>query len=276
VRVCQVTGFVAVWALVGIVLRWSGLANDDRDYVYLLAGIPLVVLFQLLIRKKPLASLWRRDADRLRLRWPGILVACFFALVPALNFAAGILIKLQWSIELYFVAAIVGALGAAFCIQSTPLRDLKRGLPSFLVATTLGVAWMQYSAYAQGIGAYWNVPQIASFIEQLLLLFPVCFVVEEVAFRGLLDTHLHEVDPPGSRGWRSACIISILWALWHLPIVQLSGASWPSEVAMIGLIHLVIGVPLSFCWRTSGSLLLPALSHAIIDAYRNAAGLLEL
>jgi hypothetical protein len=28
-------------------------------------------------------------------------------------------------------------------------------------------------------------------------------------------------------------------------------------------------VPLSFCWRRSGTLVLPAAAHALIDAYRN-------
>jgi hypothetical protein len=39
-------------------------------------------------------------------------------------------------------------------------------------------------------------------------------------------------------------------------------------VALIA--HTTIGVPLSFSWRQSGTLLLPALAHALIDAYRNA------
>jgi hypothetical protein len=29
------------------------------------------------------------------------------------------------------------------------------------------------------------------------------------------------------------------------------------------------GVPLSFCWRASGTLVLPAAAHALIDSYRN-------
>jgi uncharacterized membrane protein len=33
--------------------------------------------------------------------------------------------------------------------------------------------------------------------------------------------------------------------------------------------HHDIGVPLSFCWRASGTLVLPAGAHALIDSYRN-------
>jgi hypothetical protein len=29
-------------------------------------------------------------------------------------------------------------------------------------------------------------------------------------------------------------------------------------------------VPLSFCWRASGTLVLPAAAHALIDSYRNS------
>jgi hypothetical protein len=29
-------------------------------------------------------------------------------------------------------------------------------------------------------------------------------------------------------------------------------------------------MPLSFCWRRGGTLVLPAAAHAFIDAYRNA------
>jgi len=39
--------------------------------------------------------------------------------------------------------------------------------------------------------------------------------------------------------------------------------------AMI-VVHTLIGVPLSFCWRASGTLVLPAAAHALIDSYRNS------
>jgi hypothetical protein len=35
------------------------------------------------------------------------------------------------------------------------------------------------------------------------------------------------------------------------------------------IVHSLVGVPLSFCWRASGTLVLPAAAHALVDAYRN-------
>ena len=42
------------------------------------------------------------------------------------------------------------------------------------------------------------------------------FVLEEVAFRGALDAHVHHEGE--GRGWQSALFVSALWGLWHLPI----------------------------------------------------------
>jgi len=34
----------------------------------------------------------------------------------------------------------------------------------------------------------------------------------------------------------------------------------------------LLGLLLSICWRRSGTLVLPAAAHALIDAYRNVIG----
>jgi membrane protease YdiL (CAAX protease family) len=89
-------------------------------------------------------------------------------------------------------------------------------------------------------------------------------VLEEVFFRGMLDTYVHL--PGEARGLGSAVFVSALWAIWHLPIVPASGA-----VVIPGLlvVHVAIGVPLSLYWRRSGNLAVPATAHAFIDALRN-------
>ena len=60
--------FVAVWMICGWLLRLD--AN-----VYLLFGVPLLVLFQLGVRRRPLRQLWVRDPEQaLRLdRWGMVL-----------------------------------------------------------------------------------------------------------------------------------------------------------------------------------------------------------
>jgi ABC-type transport system involved in multi-copper enzyme maturation permease subunit len=41
------------------------------------------------------------------------------------------------------------------------------------------------------------------------------------------------------------------------------------SVLLLPLVHGIIGIPLSLCWRRSGLLFVPALVHAFIDAVRN-------
>ncbi len=72
VRCVQVVVFVGLWMAIG----W--LFHLDGDS-YLVVGVPLVVIFQLVVRKKPLVTLWIRDAESFRLKcfgnyfgaWPG-------------------------------------------------------------------------------------------------------------------------------------------------------------------------------------------------------------
>ncbi|MGZ7090315.1 MAG: CPBP family intramembrane glutamic endopeptidase [Candidatus Angelobacter sp.] len=96
--------------------------------------------------------------------------------------------------------------------------------------------------------------------------FPLVFVVEEVSFRGALDTHIQH---PGERGgiW-SAILVSSLWGLWHVPLAMgsapLASLLMPHVVA-----HCLIGVPLSIYWRQSGNLVVPGAAHASVDALRN-------
>ena len=65
--VCQAAAFVAVWGVIGVGLQLSGLTLGNAGFAYLLIGIPLVVLFQTSVRRKPLVTLWQRNAERYRL-----------------------------------------------------------------------------------------------------------------------------------------------------------------------------------------------------------------
>jgi len=94
----------------------------------------------------------------------------------------------------------------------------------------------------------------------------VTFVLEEVAFRGALDAHVHHAGE--GRGWQSAVFVSALWALWHLPIS--TGMPFPILIVVLLAVHILIGVPLSFAWRRSQNFAGPAFAHSAIDAVRNA------
>ena len=108
---------------------------------------------------------------------------------------------------------------------------------------------------------------LASFLTYV----PALFVVEEVFFRGALDTHLYP-GPNRTRGpWASAIVVSLLWAIWRLPMLPAPGLG-PLVVFEIFVSTLIVGVPLSFGWRRSGNLLAPVIAHAAVDALRNVLG----
>jgi membrane protease YdiL (CAAX protease family) len=90
--------------------------------------------------------------------------------------------------------------------------------------------------------------------------------MEEVFFRGVLDTYLRQGEE--GIGWLSAIFLSALWGLWHLPIVH------PLQplaliITVLLIFQIAIGVPLSIWWRRSGNLTVPGTTHALLDTIRN-------
>lgn len=271
-RYLEAVGFVAAWMAMGIGLRITGLSPFISANGYLLIGIPLTILFQRYVRKQPLVSLWLRDAEHFSIGPIGFLLAAGFAAAPAYQLATVAMPKSSWVMMLWDGAAVFGALGAAFCVQRTPLVCLRKGLWSFFAACAIGVAMIVLAAFAAGkpLLQLPGLEKAPLLVQQFLLYFAVCFCLEEVVFRGLLDTHVQPQATSGNRAWPSAIAVSVLWGLWHLPIVP-----FPSPLAVliavpfVCVVHVLIGVPLSFCWRSTGSLLLPCAAHALIDAFRN-------
>jgi len=78
---------------------------------------------------------------------------------------------------------------------------------------------------------------------------------------------LHHPDDPLPDA--SAILGSVLWGLWHLPIVPPEARGLRTVYSLIG-VHSLIGIPLAVFWRRSGNLVIPAFTHALIDAVRNA------
>ena len=91
-------------------------------------------------------------------------------------------------------------------------------------------------------------------------------MVEEVFFRGALDTYLHRGEE--GIGWLSAIFVSALWGLWHLP-GQAKGPHLLSTVVTLVIAQIAVGVPLSFWWRQSGNLTVNNTTHAFLDAVRD-------
>ena len=101
-----------------------------------------------------------------------------------------------------------------------------------------------------------------------VLYVPVCFVLEEVVFRGAIDSHVFQQGDKGQ--WWTAFFVSTLWGWWHLPIVDTKGIlPLMKLIILLPCIHIAVGVFLSLSWRRSGNLAVPAIVHAFIDAVRN-------
>jgi transposase len=96
---------------------------------------------------------------------------------------------------------------------------------------------------------------------------------EAVAFRGAIDSHVrHPGEDHGVSstiyGIVSAIFVSVLWGLWHHPILP--------SVTLFQLLFLqvLVGPFLSLFWRRSGNLMVPGSAHALSDSVRNALGLI--
>ena len=144
--------------------------------------------------------------------------------------------------------------------------------PFVLCQLTAGLMGIGVMILARAFSDIDSPPQPLQGLNDFLLYFPVCFALEEVSFRGLLDSHL---SWPGRRaGLASALFGSMLWGIWHLPTVPAASRTPETAVALL-VIHSMIGVPLAIYWRRSGNLVVPAFTHAMLDAVRNALQLLE-
>lgn len=259
-RYLVVLGVVVFWMLVGWLLHLNGNA-------YLLFGVPLLALFQLFIARRPITELWIRPGVPWDLPGWGYAVAAAFMIAPALGLQNS-WAHVGWSSRLWYVCAIAGALPLAFTVTRFSRPVLRSLLLCLATAGVMGVLLMVATAAARhrldGLG----MTHMWSGFRQFLIYLPVSFVLEEVFFRGGLDSYLYR---PGDRWpWLSAAFVSVLWGLWHLPI---SGVRTPIQllvfVTIVPVTHCLIGTALSLCWRRSGSLFVPASVHAFIDSVRN-------
>jgi membrane protease YdiL (CAAX protease family) len=233
---------------------------------YLLIGVPLTAVFQIFVRKQPIRALWIREAPRFALDRKGWIWAIVLAITPAQLIASGIA-KGNYTVALWGVSAACGAMAAAYAIRNLRRETVRHLLLCAAVAGSIGVAIMVGAFHLRhGETPLSFMTMLQTFGGSSLGYFPVSFILEEVSFRGALDSHLHH--PGESRSWTSALLVSALWGLWHFPIVP--GEHAFAKVASLIFVHCVIGVPLSFFWRKSGNLAVTAFSHALIDGVRNA------
>ncbi len=257
-RALEATTFVGLWVAAGYLLPVS--SNG-----YLLLGIPLTIAFQVLVRRRPLRELFAAGTDRFRLDRPSAAFAAILAAVPGW-FAVRSLSGQDWQTTGWYLAATLGAACAAFAVRTGTVRSTLRAA-ALPVAVGAGGFTAVYGVMHVVSGTPLPVGQaLTALPTYVALYFPATFLLEEVTFRGALDTHVHRLSDP--RGWRSAAFVSALWGVWHLPVSH--ALPFWLQLTELVIVHIALGVPLSMAWRRTQNLAAPALAHAVNDAVRNA------
>lgn len=260
-RALSAAAFVLAWMVCGFAAHLSANA-------YLLLGVPLVLAFQRFVARQPLRALWVRAGPPLTPSARGRAILVVVALVPLWQLGSAIAADLGGDIVAWDACALVGSLGVAYAWQHQSRGALRMGSAFAALALFCGIFTMAGAAIITARSPWIGVQRYAAFTLDLLLYLPVAFVLEEVVFRGALDSY---AGGDGVVGWRNllgAVGVAALWGLWHLPVIP--DALHLHVVVQLLAVHIPIGVFLAFAWRSGGTLLLPALVHALVDAYRNA------
>jgi membrane protease YdiL (CAAX protease family) len=251
---------VAIWMAVGWIFHLGANA-------YLVFGIPYLLLFQLAVARRPVTELWLRDPSPRRLPGWTALVALLFMIYP-LTVLVMHGMHAGWAIRFWLVGATLGALPLGWAVVNLRMPTWRALLGCFLTAGLWGVLVFEGTSALVHHGFHATKHPGMGLASNFLLYLPVCFAIEEVFFRGGLDSF---VQRPGDRHyWWSAVLVSVLWGWWHLPA---SGVKTWSGLALLAvfypLFHLPFGLWFSAYWRRSGNLLVPAFVHAFIDSVRN-------
>jgi membrane protease YdiL (CAAX protease family) len=268
-RCLEAIGLVAVLIALGEVF-------DPSITTYVLLTIPATALFQLLVARRRLEDLWVRDGPRLARRTVHLAIALPLAVMPLITLAGG---DFEADDVIYLLAAVGGGVVASYALGQADRRTLRLFGLCMATAGLLGALLLASSDIAdaiddigQGAAAQptgLSEKDLLLFAQQWLIIFPVAFLMEEVTFRGAVDSHVHR---PGERhGVASAIFVSLLWALWHLPTMPASFSLGEALVAVLPL-QLLVGPFLSLYWRRSGNLAVTAGTHSFLDSVRNALG----
>jgi membrane protease YdiL (CAAX protease family) len=262
-RLVEVTGFWAVYCGLGEAL---GLGSSIGELTtYLLLSVPLVLFFQVLVARRDVRELWVKTAPRVFTRLMAI-IALAVAIYPVIFVIKAIADGDPASLVIYGAVAIAGAGAAGYAFGLFTRETFRFLLLCVLFATGYSVL-IDVITSLELEGTTHPVvirpeQDLEMFITSLLGLIPIVFMLEEVVFRGALDSHLHR---PGERhGVWTAIYISVLWSLWHAPVF-----GWDNfDNYLIGMVPM--GVALSIFWRRSGNLGVSGSAHALGDAFRNA------
>jgi membrane protease YdiL (CAAX protease family) len=257
------------------VALWMGLgwATGVDANGYLLLGVPLTVAFHHWVHRRPLHTLWVRDAPRFRFGRREALIAPLLAAAPTyalVRYATTSPSGVDWVRSTWFVAAIAGSVAAAFAFRQFRRGTIAQLLQCTAITGAIGIALDVSARLARGADSPLTGQAALTGLRWFLLYLPVTFVLEEVFFRGSLDAHVHRDGDAHARA--SAVFVAALWGLWHLPLVTPPEPLWTlwASAPLVVVVHVLFGVPLAIYWRRTGNLAVPATAHAFISAARNA------
>jgi len=232
---------------------------------YLLLGIPITIGFQVLVVRRQLRSLWLRQAPPMTFPPRSIVAIIVLAVAPAIvalgGIRAGDPALVGWGL-----AGMVGAVGAVYALRAMDQNAVRSTIRTTVITGAVLVGIMV--AYRLATGGFDGnfTAAITTTVISLLTYLPVVFVMEEVLFRGLIDTYLHGSTPGPDRA--SALYGSALWGIWHLPVAFI--ALGVLTIPYLVVVHTILGYFFVTSWRQSGNLAAPGIAHAVIDALRNA------
>lgn len=264
VRVLIAGAVVLFWVVLG-----RGLRLDPNSY--LLVGIPILVVFQLFVARRPIRELWLKHQPAFRLTGLGWVAAAVAMIYPGYSLVEGWRVA-ALPIRLWLIASTLGAIPLGFTVSHATRKTWLSLLFCFAIAGTFVCTEMLLTSmwihHRHGLPhGTWATVRIVA--RNFLLYLPVCFMIEEVFFRGGLDSFIQR---EGDRyGWVTALVLSAFWGWWHLAVVPTT--TWSEFAVMVialPLMHLIPGMTFSYGWRMSGSLLAPAVVHSFIDSFRNA------
>lgn len=260
-RLVEITLFVGVWVGLGELL-------DMNPNIYLLFGIPLTAGFQVYIARRPIHELWVRHADRFELSREDLMLAGLLAIVPAITLVSDLHDDGGLPYYLWDLAAICGAVPCAWALRQFVPRTRRYLLLCLATAGPIGIFWLVGVDFLDTMFFHLSTRDpsfdLLVFGKYLFLYLPVLFLLEEVVFRGALDSHVqHDGE---HHGLPTAIYVSVLWGLWHYPV-----AGGESVLALI-LVMGTVGIFLSIYWRKSGNLGVSGGTHAFVDAVRNGFG----
>jgi membrane protease YdiL (CAAX protease family) len=270
-RVLEVTVLVAV--VIGI-----GLVFDMSVEAYVALSFPAAVVFQLYVRRRALHEMWVRRGPAVSRRSVMPWLAGVFALPPLIALVTGYLSDAPSAIVWGLVVAL-GCVPASYVIKQRSPDTLRCVILCLATAGLIGVALLSLNGIAGVVEELSSAEhsffegaerEALTFVLNYAILWPGYYVVEEVLFRGVVDSHVHH---EGERhGLVSAIFVSLLWGSWHLPVILAVTPDAPAGevIASMYVLQGLVGPFLSHWWRRSGNLLVPAVTHDFLDSFRNA------